>query len=191
MTTATTLLHISCACGKFHASLNQSISQHNRLTCYCKDCQAFAHFLAQDNTLNEQGGTDIVQVPADMVSIAKGPEHLACLRLTPGGLHRWYASCCNTPIGNAPGKSMPFIGLIHSCLQPADAIAPAFGPVKMVVFTNSATGSPKPKSRGMVTGIIAFIWLALATRWRGGSAKHPFFDAETGEPVVAPTVLNQ
>lgn len=184
-------LQIACDCGKFQAEIDKTISQHNCLTCYCKDCQAFARFLGDNNILDEHGGTDIVQVPADKVSITIGKEFLACVRLTTEGLHRWYASCCNTPIGNAPGKSMPFIGLIHNSLKPGSEIQSVFGPVKMVVFTKSATGMPKPKTKGMLVGIASFMWLALSTRLRGGSANHPFFDAQTGQPVVEPTVPAQ
>ncbi len=35
------------------------------------------------------------------------------MRLTPMGLLRWYAGCCNTPIGNMVSARVPFIGIVH------------------------------------------------------------------------------
>jgi hypothetical protein len=76
----------------------------NRGVCYCKDCQAFAHFLGKDGeTLDERGGTDVTQVLPKNIAFTQGTEILACIRLTEKGLLRWYAGCCNTPVVNTQG----------------------------------------------------------------------------------------
>lgn len=168
----------------------QDYSRHNRLQCYCRDCQAFAHYLGQgENVLDENGGTDIVQIPAAAFSIETGMDQLHCVRLSPTGLHRWYAGCCNTPIGNTSGIALPFIGLIHSCLTPHDALEHTFGPVGMVVFTKSAVGANPPVDKNMIGGIFAFAKLALGAKLRGEGQRHPLFHP-SGEPIVEPEIAN-
>ncbi|MEM7365004.1 MAG: DUF6151 family protein [Pseudomonadota bacterium] len=104
-----TAMEIRCDCGNVRGSVAEAASQrHNHLICYCSDCQAFARFVGSPETLDHQGGTEIVQVSCGDVTLAAGEEHLACVRLADGGLHRFYATCCNTPFGNAPGPGLPF-----------------------------------------------------------------------------------
>jgi len=65
--------------------------------------------------LDAQGGTDVVQTRPANLTFTHGQDTLACMRLTPKGLLRWYAACCNTPIGNTVANyRMPFVGLVHS-----------------------------------------------------------------------------
>ena len=182
---------IRCQCGEVKGQLREpAFERHNHLVCYCKDCQAFARFVGAKDTMNPRGGTDIVQVSCADVTITGGQESLACMKLTKGGLHRWYASCCNTPVGNAPGVGMPFIGLIHDCLQPVEQIDRRFGPVSFVVFKSSAIGEEKPKSLGMPLGFVRFLSLVLAAKFRGDGENHPFFTA-SGDPVAVPRVLDE
>jgi len=78
----------------------------NRCVCYCRDCQAFAHFLGKvDAILDERGGSEIIQVLPRNLTFTQGIELLACMRLTEKGLLRWYAACCNTPIGKHAGHA--------------------------------------------------------------------------------------
>ncbi len=89
-----------CRCGKLAGEVDVNTAV-NRGICYCKDCQAFAYFLgAPERILDAQGGTDIVQTSPQALTFTAGREHLACMGLTPHGLMRWYAACCNTAIGN-------------------------------------------------------------------------------------------
>ena len=183
-------LHIACQCGKLRGEIDLTrMRPNNHLLCYCGDCQAFANHLGRPETLDAHGGTEIVQVPAGAVRLTEGLEHLACLRLTPEGLHRWYASCCKTPIGNAPGTGLPFVGIVHDCLTPSEQIDETFGPISLVVFTKAATGEPRPKDRRFVQGMLKFMWVILRARLRGDAARHPLFDS-SGQPVVSPEVLS-
>ena len=111
---------ISCRCGRFSA-LARGVSARvgNRLICYCDDCQAYANYLgAADDILDHHGGTEVFQLSPAKLEITQGLDNLACVRLTPKGILRWYADCCKSPIGNtAATHRIPFVGLIHSCLQ--------------------------------------------------------------------------
>ena len=78
-----------------------------RFVCYCKDCQAFAHFLDRADVLDPAGGTDIFHMPPGRVKLTAGTDALRCLRLSNKVL-RWYTECCRTPIANTPaGPGFP------------------------------------------------------------------------------------
>jgi hypothetical protein len=161
--------------------------------CYCRDCQAFAHFLGrQQNVLDERGGSDIIQVLPRNVTFTRGIESLACMRLTPKGLLRWYASCCNTPIGNTlDTPKISFIGLLHTCLErPAGSLDAAFGPVRAWVNTKGAKGDPKPKVVGLGIALRWFIGTILKARLSGDYKRTPFFRADSGTPIVSARVLS-
>ena len=183
---------LSCACGTLKGVVRQG---KGRGICYCRDCQAFARFLGRPaEILDTSGGTDVVATLARYVTIAEGHQALACMSLGPRGLQRWYARCCNTPIGNTlRDRRLPYVGLVHSCLDSTGQdLDDAFGPARMRVNTDSAIGTPKPGATPLRAALaIARIGTALAAaRISGGYRRTPFFDA-SGEPVVQPTVLTR
>ena len=102
-----------CRCGEVRAVVKDpSPSTVNRVICYCDDCQAYAHQLGRADLLDIHGGTDIVQVAPASLTFLQGQDKIAALRLSPKGLFRWYARCCNTPVGNTVSPSIPFVGLV-------------------------------------------------------------------------------
>ena len=183
---------LQCRCGTVKGCLTRTTGV-NRCVCYCRDCQAFAHFLGKaDEVLDAQGGTDVVQTrPANLI-FTQGQDALACMRLTPKGLLRWYAACCNTPIGNTVANyRVPFVGLVHSCLEGTGAsLDQSFGPVRARVNTKSAKGEV-PGSGGMMSAILPFIALVARPLIDGSYKRTPFFSADTGAPRVAPKVLSR
>jgi hypothetical protein len=181
---------IECSCGKFKGILSQKV---NRVVCYCQDCQAFARFLNRDREiLDEIGGTEIVQTTPKSVTFTAGTEYLACVRLTPNGLLRWYTTCCNTPIGNTPFDfKLSFVGLVHNCLVTRQtSLDEAFGSIQMSVHAKDAKGEPKPKSFGVLTSMSRAIGSILKARIDGSYKLTPFFLPESGVPIVAPIVLS-
>lgn len=185
---------LSCACGTLKGALRHP-GKAGRGICYCKDCQAFARFLGKPGEiLDPMGGTDVVATLGQRVTISEGREALACMSLSPKGTLRWYASCCNTPIGNTlRNYRLPYVGLVHSCLESAGArMDDAFGPSRMRVNTGSAIGNAKPQSTPLRTAAaVVRVAAALAgARVTGGYRRTPFFDT-SGEPVVQPTVLTR
>ncbi|THD75363.1 MAG: hypothetical protein E7812_17275 [Phenylobacterium sp.] len=161
--------------------------------CYCKDCQAFARFLGRDaELLDARGGCENIQVLPKDVQLNEGTQHLACIRLSENGLLRWYAACCNTPIGNTPATSkLPFVGLSRACLESsAPTVAKSFGPVRFCAFTSGARGEPKPKSFGVLGFALWLVRNRLRARFTGGFRNNPFFDTTSDRPVVDPKVLS-
>jgi hypothetical protein len=190
---------IRCRCGALQGTAEVSRELGNRVVCHCDDCQAFAHFLKpEEAVLDEHGGTDIYQMSPSRLRIQQGAESLGCLRLTPKGLLRWYASCCNTPIANcmaSPG--MPFVGVVHSCMRHGEGGPTrdeALGPVREHVNARFAVGGrpqgPHVHDRFSVAGFLRVIGMLLRSRLRGEQSPSPFFDARTKRPVVEPRVLD-
>jgi len=206
---------LQCRCGTLQGLVHHPAGA-NRGVCYCRDCQAFAHFLGRANeVLDERGGTEVIQVlPRDVV-FTQGAEALACVRLTPKGLMRWYAGCCKTPIGNTLATpKMSFIGLVHTCLErtgdapgspaagdpPGSAVGAkaasemlgeVFGPIRCWVNPSGAKGEPKPAVVGQWHVLKWFFRTVLKARLNGDYRKTPLFDMATGKPVVVPRVLTE
>ena len=178
---------IRCACGTLTGSLSEP-AWTNRAICYCDDCQAFAEVLGHaEAILDARGGSDILQTAPCHVSFTGGREHLACMRLRPTGLLRWYADCCRTPIANTPANpKFHFVGLLHSCLD-AD-LDGAFGPPRMRGYTRFARGEPKPAQQMPAARMARMGAAVLWARLSGGYRQTPFFDA-AGQPVAVPSVV--
>ena len=179
---------IQCQCGTVKGHI-QDEGPCNRIMCYCADCQAFAKFLGHaDEILDTQGGTEIVQVAQPRLTFSQGKEYINVVRLSDKGILRWYASCCNTAIGNTPiDHKSSFVGLIHSSLD-RSMIDTDFGKNIAMLETGAAKGEPKPKQSGLFGAIARFLLITLTTRISGKYKKSQLFD-ESGNPVVKPKVL--
>ena len=90
---------------------------------------------------------------------------IAAIRLTEKGLVRWYASCCNTPIGNTMAASgVPFIGVVGAFIAAPSA---ALGPIRGRGFAKSAKGGRDavPKD-GLPDLVMVARVLVKLLRWR-------------------------
>ena len=185
---------LRCRCGKVQAVVrNPSPRTVNRVTCYCDDCQAYAHQLGRADLLDAHGGTDIVQVAPASLTFVRGQEQIAALRLSPKGLYRWHARCCNTPVGNTVGPSLPFVGLVAqsfaSARQSPDQL---FGPPVGAILGKFAVGDVPKQVRGISFGLILrTLRLILSWRLSGQGWPHPFFDEATRQPRYPVTVLTR
>ena len=136
------------------------------------------------------------QMSPARLQITDGVDHLACMRLKPGGLLRWYADCCRTPIGNTlASRQVPFVGLIHSCTDHASdgrSRDEVLGPVRARVQARFAKGDRAQldaNDRTPASLLLRFLSILLMARLRGDHARSPFFDSQTGEPIAPPRVL--
>ena len=180
---------LRCRCGavRGHVSLTAPAA---RAVCYCKDCQAFAHYLGRpEDVLDEAGGTDIVATAPSQVRFEQGLDDLACMSLSERGLLRWYASCCSTPIGNTPrDRKVHYVGLVHSCLS-AQSMDESFGPARVRINTKSARRSVKATPVAMFATALKLMRFMLPPRLSGRYRDNPFFNAQ-GDPIRAPRVLD-
>ena len=185
---------LRCACGAVQGHVGPG--RVGRGVCYCLDCQSFAHFLGKPgDILDAQGGTDVIATLPRLVTLNQGMDKLACMSLSGKGMLRWYAACCNTPIGNTMrDMKFTYVGLVSTCLKDSRrGLDEAFGPVRMRLNTQSAKGEPKPKNTpaGMLAAMLPFMGSVLMARVNGGWKQTPFFGVESGMPVAQPKVLTR
>jgi hypothetical protein len=187
-------VELGCRCGEVHGwARGVSPGTVNRVVCYCDDCQAFLHHLGRADLLDAHGGTDVVQLAPRAVTFDRGTERIVGLRLTPKGLHRWYASCCHTPLGNTLAPSLPFIGMPLEVFRGAPEARrrdELFGKARGASFVQYATGGAPEGS--IQTHRLLARWLRLVLGWklRGQSWPHPFFDRATRAPSHPVTTLS-
>jgi hypothetical protein len=180
---------LQCRCGTIKGWVSDTQGA-NRVVCYCRDCQAFARFLGQEiETLDAQGGSDVIQTLPKNVTFTQGADALACMRLTDKGMVRWYAGCCKTPIGNTlENYKISFVGLLHNCLEsPEHSLQSSFGVVRTYANPQGAIGAPKPKASGMGATIWWFAKTILKARLNGDYKLTPFF--RDGRPIATPRVI--
>lgn len=190
MTTSATL---GCRCGEVKGRLaNPSPRSVSRVVCYCDDCQAFAHQLGRADLLDPYGGSDTVQVAPAALSYISGQQQIAGLRLTPKGLYRWYARCCNSPLGNMVGPALPFIGVLAQAFaqggQQPDAL---FGRPIGAIMAKYAIGDPPSASKGFGLPLMLHV-VSKVIGWRlgGRTWPHPFFERASRAPRYPITVLS-
>ena len=188
-------LPLRCRCGTVRAvahGVTPDVGNH--CVCFCNDCQAFAKFLGRAaDVLDANGGTDIFQLSQARLQFTQGVDRVACVRLSPKGLARWYASCCNTPIGNTLATpSLPFVGMIRAFVpEPA---SDALGPIRGRGFRKSATGDKAaipPDNDPQWRMVLRMLGLALRWRLRGDHRRSPFFSAASGALLKAPRILTE
>jgi hypothetical protein len=101
-----TSVKLRCQCGSVFGRVDFSKPSLVHVVCHCGDCASYGR------QLGSVRATEIVQTAPDQVTIEVGVEHLRCLRLTEGGLTRWFTGCCKTPLANTSRHAwMPFVGL--------------------------------------------------------------------------------
>ncbi|HSX59447.1 MAG TPA: DUF6151 family protein [Tahibacter sp.] len=184
---------VRCRCGTLEGTLANP-QRAARAACYCRDCQAYARFLGKPElTLDAKGGTDIVATRPDFLTFTRGADQLRCVSLSDKGLLRWYADCCNTPIGNTPRDAkFPYVGLVHDCLAGSDSERDAaFGPARTALNTGSASGEVKAPRLPLVLGILRIMRNVFSAKLSGAYRRNPFFDVQAGTPVATPRILTE
>jgi hypothetical protein len=189
-----TLAELRCRCGEVRGSVtNPSRRTVNRVVCYCDDCQAFAHQLGRADLLDAGGGTDIVQLAPAALKFVQGQRRIVGLRLTSNGLFRWYASCCNTPVGNTVSPAVPFVGITAQAFdlgmhQPDDLFGKPIGAIK---GEYAIGGAPAGSTGIKLSLLMRAIRMVLGWRLSGQTWPHPFFDRDTCAPIYPVSVLSR
>ena len=188
-------LPLRCLCGRVCGIAREVAPAAGvRFICYCKDCQAFAHFLGRADVLDTAGGTDIFQMPPGRVTLTAGSDALRCLRLSSKVL-RWYADCCRTPIANtAATPRFPVVALIHSFMSDetnGHSRDDVLGPPLCRIHERSATGPLPPNAPPPPSfKVFARRGSKLLGWWlRGLHRPNPFFDDRTRAARAVPRVL--
>jgi hypothetical protein len=189
-----TRVEFRCRCGEVRGFVaDASPRTVNRVGCYCDDCQAFVHWLGRAELLDDQGRSDIIQVAPATFTFTQGQNRIKGVRLTPKGLYRWYAGCCNTPVGNTLTPSVPFVGILAAVFDHdgprADAV---FGPPTGAIMGKYAIGEAPQGATGIrPLLLISVISRVLGWRLRGKVWPHPFFARGNVAPVYPVDVLSR
>ena len=183
-------VEMHCRCGEVRGRVRDASAQTtNRAVCYCDDCQAYLHHLGRTDLMDAHGGTDVVQVAPAALTFVRGVDRIACLRLSPKGLYRWYATCCKTPVGNTAGPAIPFVGLVAMTFDAPDDV---FGRPLGAIQGKFAI---RPAPQGSTGLNLPLIWTSirkiLGWRLHGKTWPHPFFDQATRAPRYPLTVLSR
>jgi len=151
------------------------------------------HRLNRADLLDAAGGTEVVPVYPAEIEIVSGREVLQCLRLSPNGIYRWYAGCCNTPVANTkPG--FPWAGVVHRMYSVQDPgyLQRTLGPIKSRIKGRFARGTPPSGTaadidlKGFKT-VLPFLLKGMLL----GKGKHsPFFQQDGRTPIVQPVVVS-
>lgn len=186
-------LTIECQCGTIHGAIYDIEKKSGeRVRCYCRDCQSYAHYLGQAKILlDAHGGTGMYVTTPQGIAFTQGQDQLACLQLSPQGPLRWYARCCNTPLGNTiKNPRLPFVSLPLICVK-AD-VESAFGPKELGIFAKDAHGTlGKPASSRMSPwAALRVAYRLLRARIRGETKRSAYFDA-AGQPRSRPTLIGK
>ncbi|CAN7510691.1 DUF6151 family protein [Massilia sp. LjRoot122] len=181
---------LRCRCGKLRGQVDET-RVAARAVCYCKDCQAYGHFLGS-GVLDEAGGTEVAATLPAAVRFEAGLEHLACMSLSPKGLYRWYASCCRTPVGATPrDPRSSYVGLVRACLDAPDAeLARTLGPLRCRTQTATATKPVASSGLSTVWVVVKVGAMLMKARLGGGYRNNPFFRPHSDEPVKPVQVLS-
>lgn len=180
---------LRCRCGQVQGVIGTDRT-YVRATCYCKDCRAFAEWLGSPGLLDAAGGVDVVAMAPSQVRITAGQAQVACMSLSPRGIHRWYAACCRTPLGNmGRNPAIHYVGMSTTCMAGGAAVDEAFGPAgRCVINTGSATAPVEKTPVAFALGGLRILVGILGGKLRGLRGS-PFYDVSKGRAqcqVVAP-----
>ena len=189
-------LDLGCRCDQIHGRITGVSPQTvNRAICYCDDCQAFLHHLGRADLLDQHAGTDLVQVAPASVRYDRGVNQIVGVRLGPKGMHRWYASCCKTPLGNTMATpALPFIGMPLEVFRGLDARRrdEVFGAPRGKVFGQFAThGTPEGSTKLPAKMMLHTVRLLLGWKLGGKTWPHPFFERTSAAPWLPVSILSR
>ncbi|MFS4580217.1 DUF6151 family protein [Phaeobacter sp. C3_T13_0] len=178
-------LNFACDCGQIRGELSQDAQKAGtRIVCFCPDCRANEIYHKQPDPA--PGPVDLFQVNPDGLKFHQGQGLLRVMRLSPKGLHRWYAGCCGTPMANTLAKpTLPFAGMRSDRFADKDAL----GKIRTRAFVKK-TGK-QPRTEGAIRMVISLLSRMISARLSGRWKETPFFNVENGTPTSTPMVISK
>ena len=117
-------LAFACTCGALGghiAAKGLRLSTH--VVCFCHDCRAAQLYFGQPDPA--PGPVDILQMAPEAIVLDQGAEQLAVMQLSPKGMLRWYARCCNAPLAATPRTpKFPFAGFLVQRITDTSGLGP-------------------------------------------------------------------
>ncbi|NVO55727.1 hypothetical protein HW561_07990 [Rhodobacteraceae bacterium B1Z28] len=178
-------LAFSCTCGSLKGRITaKGAKSGTHVACFCQDCRAAQLYFGQPDPA--PGPVEILQITPEEIEIETGLEHLAVMRLSPRGMLRWYANCCNAPLATTSRTpKFPFAGFILQRITNPQGL----GPITTRGFVPQPNGKQKHERLGHA--IFGMLNRVARSRLSGSWKNTPFFNHKTSEPVVTPTVISK
>lgn len=173
MTTNTNTLALRCRCGAIEGTLRTE-RPINRIVCYCDSCRAFSNF--GNARIDASGGSELYQTTAAQLTLTKGRDRLAALRMTPRGPYRWHCGECRTPLANTlPTSALPYATIMVDALEgDRDALMPLQGST----FVGEAKGKPLHPPTPLAGLVVRFFAAMAGARIRGEQKRSAFHTRE-------------
>lgn len=129
-------------------------------------------------------GVDLYQTAPDHINVQTGKALLVPKQFTEkGGVYRWHASCCNTPMFNTmKSPAFFFAGVLTINLTDKAPL----GPVVVEAFVAGEDG--KQRHKNLPTMLWRFMKREARARLTGRNRKNWFFGRD-GKPVATPVQL--
>ena len=174
----------SCTCGTVAGHVGvTSPGAGNHVVCHCPDCRTAELALGQPDP--DPDGVEIWQTTPDCIKIEQGADRLAILRLSPKGLYRWHATCCNAPMFNTlRSPRLAFAGIAAARLSDTAPLGPVIGHA----FMAKPGGGYRHTGFARVGARVLRMMLRanLSGKWR----RTPFFDTD-GQPRADIRVMSR
>lgn len=176
---------LSCRCGMVSGQLlHIDPNDDTHVVCHCRSCRRAMELAGL--SVEASGGVRLYQTTPDKIAITTGAEHLVPKQFTEkGGIFRWHAACCNTPMFNTMKSPTFFFAGVLTC-NLADT-AP-LGPVLVEGFIAGEDG--KQRHKNLSTMMWRFLKRAARARLSGHHRENWFFGPD-GKPVAKPEFLNE
>lgn len=191
-------IKLACSCGGLQGKIqNVTPKLGLRIICYCDDCQTYANYLrCQKSILDEDGGTQLLQVPQAHVQFSQGQDQIECLQLSPKGIKRWYTKCCHTPIGNMlQNPNVAFIGIPFALIdmEQINGIDQSLGPLCARLQARYAKRPIAHKHDEKVSfgHLLKTINKLLLWKIKGLQRPHPFYDFEKKQYSYETKILSK
>ena len=175
-----TVQKLSCDCGTLRGEVDVAPRSGARMICHCADCRANARLLGRA----AEDGVTIWHTTPDRIRIHAGADQLAAHRLKPGGLLRWYAACCRTPIATTmTRRTLPFVGLEAFPFEDPDALGP------VIAEGHMPDGKGGVRHRGLARVVAGVLLRGFSAR--AGFRRGDPFRTEAGAPAGPVHVLTE
>lgn len=175
---------LRCDCGFFQAVLHDvNPKSGTHLRCHCADCRAGFRVLRPGA---QTRGIHLYQTDPDKVEIIAGPEYFECMQLSPNGIFRWYASCCNTPMFNTlKSAKIPFASVFTETAEDPSV----FGPIVTEAHIKKSDG--KTVHKGMGKMVFRMLSRMISSKITGRWKETPFFLPPLYGPVFQPRLVDK
>lgn len=178
-------LAFACNCGALSGHISAAgVKSGTHAECFCHDCRAAQLYFKQPDPA--PGPVEVLQISPEHVVFETGAEHLALMQLSPKGMLRWYARCCDAPLATTPRTpKFPFAGFIANRLRHPENL----GPIVTRGFIPGPEG--KQSHKGLRHAVVGLFSRVVSSRLSGRWKDTPFFDIKTGTPVATPVILTK